>query len=216
MTDKSLADSTGLSLNIALDILAASGYSEPTEDLQHRLKDYIELLAAWAEPLSLVSATDRHHFSAHIADSLSLIPYVAGSAALIDIGSGGGFPAIPIAAACPELPVLLIERSAKKAGFLRKVVARLRLIHTGVCHGAFPDAWQTKRNACITARAVEAPDVFYPALRAVLTPGQRLLYQGAPPPTQYFPLEWLHGPIEDAWSARGLRRGTLWRVEPIL
>ena len=62
--------------------------------------------------------------TAHVVDSLSAVPVLRERAAdrILDLGSGGGFPGLPIAAACPARPSTWSEPIGKKAGFLRTVV----------------------------------------------------------------------------------------------
>jgi len=58
----------------------------------------------------------------HLLDSMSLLSLLEGRPRLLDIGSGGGFPGMVLAMGRPEMDVVLVERSQKKARFLQQVV----------------------------------------------------------------------------------------------
>ena len=65
--------------------------------------------------------------SHHLLDSLTLLPYLDGAASLIDVGSGGGMPGIPVAIARPDLAVTLLDANTKKTAFLQQAVIELEL-----------------------------------------------------------------------------------------
>ncbi|MDG2030431.1 MAG: 16S rRNA (guanine(527)-N(7))-methyltransferase RsmG [Phycisphaerales bacterium] len=97
----------------------------------------------------------------HVLDSLSLLPMITTAHAtnLIDIGSGGGAPGIPLAIVCPELEVGLVETTGKKARFLEETVAALGLGNVTVFNDraerlAALDGPQRARWDVVTARAV--------------------------------------------------------------
>lgn len=86
------------------------------------LARYVELLLRHASHRNLVSATQRSPEAlwSHVFDSLQALslPSVLSAPMLIDAGSGGGLPGIPIAIARPDASVLLVERGSAKAEFL--------------------------------------------------------------------------------------------------
>lgn len=91
-----------------------------------RLDRFIELLFQWQTKTNLVASSELDRiWTRHIADSLQLLPLAPGAKIWVDLGSGGGFPAIPIACALAETPrsrVHLVESNAKKAAFLREAI----------------------------------------------------------------------------------------------
>jgi 16S rRNA (guanine527-N7)-methyltransferase len=96
-----------------------------------------------------------------------------GSAGLIDVGSGAGFPGLPIKIYAPELPVTLVESNQKKATFLRETIRALTLTYIDVFAGRaedFPGA-----AAIVTLRAVEKPELALPATARLVSPGGRLV-----------------------------------------
>ncbi len=97
-------------------------------------------LREWNERVNLTSVTDPSEIEVkHFLDSLTLAPLVQqqahGTGRLVDIGSGAGFPGLPLAIAFPWLRVSLMEATAKKVHFLRHVVQELRLTNVDAMHG---------------------------------------------------------------------------------
>jgi 16S rRNA (guanine527-N7)-methyltransferase len=86
------------------------------------LAEYVRLLAGWP---GLVGRGEDP--AALVEDALVLLPHLGDAATLVDVGSGGGMPGIPLALARPELRVTLVEADARKAAFLEHAAARLGL-----------------------------------------------------------------------------------------
>ncbi|MCK7593597.1 16S rRNA (guanine(527)-N(7))-methyltransferase RsmG [Pseudomarimonas salicorniae] len=95
--------------------------------LQAPLRRYVELLLLWNGTYNLTAIREPEAIiSKHLLDCLAMAPFVSASS-LVDVGSGGGFPGIPLALACPSLRVALVETAGKKARFLREAVRTLQL-----------------------------------------------------------------------------------------
>jgi 16S rRNA (guanine527-N7)-methyltransferase len=124
------------------------------------LARYVALLLERNALVNLTAARDPEAIAAHVRDSFALVPYVR--LPLVDIGSGGGFPGIPLAIVLGG-PVTLVESVGKKAAFLRDVAAALGLGVTVVRERAEEAARNPAlrgRFASATARAVaSAPTV---------------------------------------------------------
>lgn len=91
---------------------------------------YVAELKKWNRKINLTAITaERDVVIKHLLDSLSFLKGFAPAPGikLLDMGSGAGFPAIPIKIAHPEVPVLMVESVKKKAAFLRHMVRTLRL-----------------------------------------------------------------------------------------
>jgi 16S rRNA (guanine527-N7)-methyltransferase len=89
------------------------------------LSDHARLLLAWNRAINLTSITDPERLAVlHVLDSLSAAPLLlrAGAMRLADLGSGGGYPGLPLAVALPETRVTLIDSIAKKTRFLEAAV----------------------------------------------------------------------------------------------
>ncbi len=133
--------------------------------------------------MSLVSARDVAHLRArHLDDSLALQEHLGGAGTLLDVGSGGGFPGIPLAIANPEIEVTLVERNQRKSSFLQHVVMALELVNVDVINSDIRDARDTLSTFdVITARAVTTPDQIWAWCRGLLSENGRVLLQMASP-----------------------------------
>jgi 16S rRNA (guanine(527)-N(7))-methyltransferase RsmG len=99
-------------------------FAELSDDQLDRLEQHYNLLVRWNERLNLTRITDvsesvRFHYCESLYLGLNLPP---GPLRVADVGSGGGFPGIPIAVLRPEFQVALIESHQRKAVFLREAV----------------------------------------------------------------------------------------------
>lgn len=124
-----------------------------------RLDRFVALLLEWQAKINLIApSTIPEIWIRHIADSLQLLDVIPGAKVWVDFGSGGGFPAIPIACALAETPgvqVHLVESNGKKAAFLREAVRVLKLpakIHQ-VRAENFGESWPGTPDV-VTARAL--------------------------------------------------------------
>jgi len=85
-------------------------------------------LVRWSRKINLTSITQPREIALkHFVDSLVPAQFIPQNARLLDIGSGGGFPGIPLKLLKPSLSVLLIDRVRKKTNFLKHVLRTLKL-----------------------------------------------------------------------------------------
>lgn len=92
---------------------------------------YLSLLSFWSTRLNLTAIREEERVvRLHFIDSLSVVRLLSPAGNLLDIGSGAGFPGIPIKLALPDKPVYLLEPRRKRANFLRHVARELKL--TGI------------------------------------------------------------------------------------
>ena len=116
-----------------------------------------------------------------IADSLVLLPYLAGAQRLVDVGSGGGLPGLPLKLARPELEVTLIEADQAKAAFLVQAAAGLGLSGVDVLAVRAEDAGRDLRFRetfdVAVARAVAAMPALVELCLPLVRVGGRLLAQ---------------------------------------
>jgi 16S rRNA (guanine527-N7)-methyltransferase len=98
----------------------------------------------------------------HIADSLAAlqVPALRRARSIVDIGSGAGFPGIPIAVALPEVAVALVEARAVRCRFLARLARKARIENISV-HCARVESWSWERGCCdaALARALAAQPV---------------------------------------------------------
>lgn len=123
---------------------------------------YYELLVEWNAKFNLTAITDEAGVLArHFADSLSVLPALPPSAkTLLDVGTGAGFPGIPIKIMRPELDVTLMDSTQKKLGFCDVVTRELGLAGIRTAHAraeeAAHDPAHRERYDAVVARAVAA------------------------------------------------------------
>lgn len=174
------------------------------------LQRHVDLVRQWNPIVGVVATRDVDAlWERHVADSLSLASVIVRlrleSAHLYDVGSGGGFPGIPIKVLFPQLRVTLLERSVRKAGFLRKVVAALELQDTTVYSGELSQFGSFESPCAVVSRAVENPKRVSSEILEWLDHGSVFLSQsglvfGGDADTER---------VIDRWTEAGLRRGTL-------
>lgn len=123
----------------------------------------------------------------HLADSLSglVVGELATAGAIADIGSGGGFPGMPIAIACPDCAVTLVESERRKADWLARAARDLPNVRvvadrTETLARAHPGEWDV-----VTARAVgELPSVVELAAPLLRVGGTLVVWRGSPSPDE--------------------------------
>jgi 16S rRNA (guanine527-N7)-methyltransferase len=148
-----------------------------------RLLAYYSLLARWNARMNLTSLSDPQE----AIDRLLLEPVKAGQnvptgRAVVDLGSGGGSPAIPLALACGARSLLMIEAKARKAAFLREAVRHVGLPAAVEC-ARFEDVLPKIRKAAdlVSIRAVRVDDALLALVRPTLAPGgEALLFTANP------------------------------------
>jgi 16S rRNA (guanine527-N7)-methyltransferase len=96
-----------------------------TESARRAIDDHVRLLLAWNSAINLSGIREPEAIAReHVLDSLAALPLLrrAGIEEFVDLGSGGGYPGLPLAAALPARRALLVESIAKKARFLDAAV----------------------------------------------------------------------------------------------
>ncbi|UCD85401.1 MAG: 16S rRNA (guanine(527)-N(7))-methyltransferase RsmG, partial [Deltaproteobacteria bacterium] len=89
---------------------------------------YLKELKRWNRKVNLTSLVeDREIIIKHFLDSLTPLKYLSKQSFILDLGSGGGFPGVPLKIAEPSLKVVLLESSKKKNSFLNHITSALSL-----------------------------------------------------------------------------------------
>lgn len=107
-----------------------------TEIQKEQFKRYLDLLLEWNERYNLTTITDPELIiQDHFTDSIMLTQFLDFKKvnAIADIGSGAGFPGIPLKIINPTIPVYLIEVNTKRIRFLKAVIAQLHLNNIEIC-----------------------------------------------------------------------------------
>jgi 16S rRNA (guanine527-N7)-methyltransferase len=125
-------------------------------DARARLAAYLDLLAKWNRVYNLTAIRERGRMeSHHVDDALAVLPYLPTKPAcrLLDVGSGGGIPGIPLAIARPGFRVVLLDANAKKAAFLQQVAIELALANVRVVASRIEDFRDDARFDVVISRA---------------------------------------------------------------
>ena len=118
---------------------------------------YLSLLLEWNEKFNLTAITDKDEIEEkHFIDSIELVKYFdVKNKTLLDVGSGAGFPGIPLAIVEPTLKVTLLETTGKRVTFLREVIKQLGLSNVEVVQGRAEEQKEREKYDIVTARAVK-------------------------------------------------------------
>jgi 16S rRNA (guanine527-N7)-methyltransferase len=152
--------------------LAELGIDLP-EDAQQKLLAFRDLLLKWNKVYNLTALRDPEQaISHHLLDSLAILPHI-GDGALLDVGSGGGLPGIPLAIARPALSVSMVDTVQKKATFLQQAAIQLGLKNVTAHHARVEEL--PGKYAQISSRAFAELKLFTDLTRHLLAPGGRWL-----------------------------------------
>jgi 16S rRNA (guanine527-N7)-methyltransferase len=164
---------------------AANAGARVDEALAGRLAAYVELLARWNRTINLTSL-DVDPPSDEALDRLVIEPVIAAAhvaadeRVVVDIGSGGGSPALPMKLALPRLHFTLVESKARKAAFLREAVRHLELSGVVIENRRVEEiAPASSRADVITMRAVRVDDAIARVIREWLQPRGRVFLFGS-------------------------------------
>jgi 16S rRNA (guanine527-N7)-methyltransferase len=148
-------------------------YPGPPEELVAQLSAYLDLLLKWNARTNLTAIRDPEEIvRRHFGESLFTARHLPDGETLLDLGSGAGFPGLPIQLARPELRVTLAESQGKKASFLREAVRTLAL-PTEVWGDRVEAMPANRLFDVVTLRAVDNP------VAAIRLAAKRLLPDGA-------------------------------------
>lgn len=143
--------------------------------LADQLAIYLELLLKWNARTNLSAIRDPAEIvHRHFGESLFAAAHVPAAETLLDLGSGAGFPGLPIALVRPEIRVTLAESQNKKSSFLREVIRTLA-VPVEVWAGRAEALPAERRFDVVTMRAVDDPETALLAARARLAPAGKLL-----------------------------------------
>ena len=152
-----------------------------TDEMWEKFDAYRALLKEWNEKMNLTAITDDSEIMVkHFADSLSLYPYITGkSSNLCDIGTGAGFPGVPLKIVMPDLSVTLVDSLSKRLTFLNALVSELGLSGIELVHARAEDF--CRKPGCrdsfeyVTARAVAPMNVLLEYCLPAVKPGGKFI-----------------------------------------
>jgi len=169
---------------------AALGLGELPPDVRGAIVGHLRLLLAWTAAVNLTAIRDpAAAVTGHVLDSLAALPALrgAGIRRLLDLGSGGGYPGLPLALALPAERALLVDSTAKKAAFLEVAVAAADAagridVAAARAETLAADRLHRERWPAVTARAVAAlPDLVELAFPLLAAGGILVAWKRAAP-----------------------------------
>jgi len=139
------------------------------------LLTYLELLNRWNRTYNLTAIRDPVQMvTRHLLDALSVLPWI-GDGRLLDAGTGGGLPGIPLAIMRPRLEVVLLDSAGKKIRFLNHVVRELSLNNATPVQARL-ESWQDEQPySTIISRAFSSLNSFAESARHLAGAGTKLL-----------------------------------------
>jgi 16S rRNA (guanine527-N7)-methyltransferase len=161
---------------LALDI----GLSSLVES---RIQLYLDLLVKWNQKINLTAEKDPERIlKRHVFDSLQYCRAIKPSFRLMDIGSGAGFPGIPLKIIFPEMPLVLVESQRKRCSFMETVVRELELVKTEVIHVRAEDipAIREGKFDAVIFRAVSSLNQCLKLGERFVVPGGKLIVKKPP------------------------------------
>ena len=145
-----------------------------------RLIWFAEELLRWNRKVNLTAITSPEEvLEKHLLDCLAVLPALAGSGSLLDLGAGAGLPGIPLCLARPSLQVTLVDAVAKKVGFIKHAIAQLKLapgargVHQRA--GGRPEAEGLPKVEVVIARALMDLGPWLQLAEAYVRPGGRAI-----------------------------------------
>jgi 16S rRNA (guanine527-N7)-methyltransferase len=155
---------------------------------------YADELRAWNEKFNLTAITDPRDIQIkHFLDSLSVLKAWRGEQPLrvIDVGTGAGFPGLPLKIVCPALQLTVVEATGKKAGFCEHIAQALKLSEVVVMHARAEEVGQQRSHReqydWAVARAVaEMPTLAEYLLPLVKRGGHALAQKGKDAPAETY------------------------------
>jgi 16S rRNA (guanine527-N7)-methyltransferase len=159
-----------------------------------KLAKLLTELTRWNARINLTAIREPEAMvSGHILDSLAVRPMLAGRRVL-DVGTGAGFPGLPLAIAEPELEFVLLDSNGRKISFVRHVIGELGLPNAAAIKARAEDYAPVERFDTVIARALAStPRILELAGHLLRKDGVLLALKGKHPDQELGPIEELPG-----------------------
>lgn len=139
---------------------------------EREYEKYYSLLVEWNGKFNLTAITDRSEvYVKHFADSLLGEPFIPENARVLDVGTGAGFPSLPVKIARPDIKLTLNDSLLKRIGFLREVISELGLTGVETIHSRAEDLTDREYYDCVVSRAVAPLNVLCEYCLPFVKPG---------------------------------------------
>lgn len=138
------------------------------------MKRFVSLLQKWNRVYNLTASNSTESINDHIADSLSIASYLKGPK-ILDVGSGAGFPGIPLALTLPQFSFTLLDSQIKKTRFLNQVKIELDIKNIEIVKQRIEAFHPNSSFDSIVTRATFSINDFIEKTMRLLNPKGRLL-----------------------------------------
>ncbi len=123
-------------------------------------------LIKWNKKFNITSITDPFEIAVkHFIDCLAIVPHISDNAKVLDIGSGGGFPGLPLKIVRPSIEIMMIDSSRKKISFLNYMIRSLGMTGINAMHTRCEDLSEKEnfqhRFDFVVSRAFTSLDRFF-------------------------------------------------------
>jgi 16S rRNA (guanine527-N7)-methyltransferase len=153
----------------------------------------LDELDDWNQRMNLTAIRERGaQITKHLLDSLSIHSHLRG-VRVVDIGTGAGFPGLPLAVAMPQLQLVLVDSTAKKLKFVQHAAQTLGLANVQTVHTRAESYHPKERFDCVVSRAVGPLETFVKGSGHLCVGGGRLLAMKGRYPTdelEHIPSGW--------------------------
>ena len=158
-----------------------------------QLLQLLDELDDWNQRMNLTAIRERGaQITKHLLDSLSIHSHIHG-VRVVDIGTGAGFPGLPLAVAMPQLQLMLVDSTAKKLKFVEHAAQTLGLVNVQTVHTRAESYRPKERFDCVVSRAVGPLETFVKGSGHLCVGGGRLLAMKGRYPTdelEHIPNGW--------------------------
>lgn len=108
--------------------------------------EYMNMLIEWNEKMNLTAITEPNEIILkHFIDSITILKEIKDDSTIVDVGTGAGFPGIPLSIMNPTLKITLVDSLNKRLIFLQEVVKRLKLENIEIIHARAEELGQNKK-----------------------------------------------------------------------
>ena len=173
---------------------------EATDEQEQNLRQLVELVIRWNKAFNLTATLDPDELvTRHVLDSLSVMPWITGPR-VADVGSGGGFPGLPLAIVLPAVEFTLIDSIAKKTRFLEQAAIELGLKNVTVVRSRVEGYRPPEPFANVISRAYASLADFATTAGHLAAPsGALLAMKGRRPDAEI-------DALPDGWTVTGIER----------
>lgn len=170
---------------------------------------YMKLLLEWNEKMNLTAITDPEEIILkHFVDSLTIMPYLSNANTILDVGTGAGFPGLPLKILEDNKEFTLLDSLNKRITFLKNVISELELKNVQAIHGRAEEYISQKRESydIVTSRAVAKLNVLIEYMLPFVKVGGRCICMKS------FEIE---GELKEAKKAIEILGGKIEKVDEI-